>query len=188
MMKKLPIGVQHLPKFQQNNYIYVDKTTLIHQLITSTEICFLSRPRRFGKSLLDSTMKEIFLGNRALFKGLWIEDQWDLAHNQYEKDARRNERFYHSIIHWMFKYLGVHVQSEVRSAQGRSNSVVQTPTHVYIFEFKFNKSGREVLSQIIEKGYADPYRASGKTILGIGVSFSGNKKAINGWAVEELSG
>jgi Predicted AAA-ATPase/PD-(D/E)XK nuclease superfamily len=107
----------------------------------------------------------------------------DLAYNLHEKNARRGERFYHGIIHLMFKYLGVHVQSEVHTSQGRSDAVVQTPTHVYIFEFKYNKSAEEAIDQIVEKGYADPYRASGKTIVGIGVNFSGRKKAINGWIV-----
>jgi hypothetical protein len=55
----------------------VDKTERIHELISTGKYYFLSRPRRFGKSLLLNTIEEIFLGNKDLFKGLWIEDQWN---------------------------------------------------------------------------------------------------------------
>ncbi len=76
-MKILPIGIQDLPKLMYKNGVYVDKTRLIHQLVTQGSCYFLSRPRRFGKSLLVSTLQELFEGNKKLFKGLWIEDNWD---------------------------------------------------------------------------------------------------------------
>jgi hypothetical protein len=76
-MKLLPLGVQHFDDLIQENRIYVDKTQLIHQLATTGKIYFLSRPRRFGKSLLVSTLKQLFEGNKILFKDLWIEDKWD---------------------------------------------------------------------------------------------------------------
>jgi hypothetical protein len=75
--KKLPIGIQTLSKILLDDYYYVDKTALILQLINNGEYYFLSRPRRFGKSLLLDTFKEIFEGNEALFRGLAIHDQWD---------------------------------------------------------------------------------------------------------------
>jgi hypothetical protein len=70
--KQLPIGVSTLAEIIKSNLLYIDKTELVHRLITSNRRCFLSRPRRFGKSLLISTMKEIFLGNKELFKDVWI--------------------------------------------------------------------------------------------------------------------
>ncbi|MFN8395963.1 MAG: AAA family ATPase [Bacteroidia bacterium] len=78
-MKKLPIGIQYFPEIIQGGYAYVDKTEYCHRLITGGKYYFLSRPRRFGKSLLISTLKEIFLGNRDLFEGLWIHDKIDWA-------------------------------------------------------------------------------------------------------------
>ena len=77
IMRKLPIGIQDFRKLREKDCVYVDKTEIIHQLITGGEYYFLSRPRRFGKSLLVSTLKEIFTGSRELFKDLWIEDNWD---------------------------------------------------------------------------------------------------------------
>ena len=72
MKKLLPIGIQNLPKIINENYIYVDKTEIIYKLITEGCYYFLSRPRRFGKSLTVSTLEEIFSGNKELFKDCWI--------------------------------------------------------------------------------------------------------------------
>ena len=72
-MKNLPIGIQTFRDIIQNNYLYVDKTEKIFDLVKNPKgVYFLSRPRRFGKSLLISTLNEIFEGNKELFKGLWI--------------------------------------------------------------------------------------------------------------------
>lgn len=76
-MKKLPIGIQSFAEIRHHDYVYVDKTKLIHRLMTSGKHYFLSRPRRFGKSLTLSTIQEIYQGNQALFSGLWIENHWD---------------------------------------------------------------------------------------------------------------
>ncbi|MDR3062781.1 MAG: AAA family ATPase, partial [Methanobrevibacter sp.] len=76
-MQKLPVGIQTFSKIRENNYLYVDKTEDIFNLIENGEIYFLSRPRRFGKSLLVSTLKELFSGNKELFKDLYIYDKWD---------------------------------------------------------------------------------------------------------------
>jgi len=76
-MKKLPIGIQTLSKIIAGNYLYVDKTAIALELIEKGTYYFLSRPRRFGKSLFLDTLKEIFEGNQALFEGLHIYDKWD---------------------------------------------------------------------------------------------------------------
>ncbi|KZX10065.1 ATP-binding protein [Methanobrevibacter curvatus] len=76
-MQKLPIGIQTFSKIREKNYLYVDKTEDIFNLIENGEIYFLSRPRRFGKSLLVSTLEELFSANKALFEGLYIYDKWD---------------------------------------------------------------------------------------------------------------
>ncbi|SFR60709.1 ATP-binding protein [Thiomicrospira sp. ALE5] len=78
-LKKLPIGIQTFSAIREDNYVYIDKTPLVHQMVTSAGRFFLSRPRRFGKSLLVDTLKELFEGNKALFKGLYIEDKWDFS-------------------------------------------------------------------------------------------------------------
>ncbi len=71
-MKELPVGIQTFRKLIDGNYLYVDKTEHIYKLLVHGSVYFLSRPRRFGKSLLISTLNEIFEGEKELFKGLWI--------------------------------------------------------------------------------------------------------------------
>jgi hypothetical protein len=76
-MQKLPIGEQYFARLRERNLLYVDKTEQIYELMDAGTYLFLARPRRFGKSLLTTTLKEIYRGNRALFQGLWIEDKID---------------------------------------------------------------------------------------------------------------
>ncbi|MDR1610923.1 MAG: ATP-binding protein [Candidatus Symbiothrix sp.] len=76
-MKKLPIGIQSFEKLRSGDFLYVDKTENIYNMVTNGKIYFLSRPRRFGKSLLISTMEELFKGNKKLFEGLFIYDRWN---------------------------------------------------------------------------------------------------------------
>ena len=75
--KKLPIGIQTFSEIRQEGHYYVDKTPQILQLIDQGKYYFLSRPRRFGKSLLIDTIAELFEGNRPLFEGLHAERHWD---------------------------------------------------------------------------------------------------------------
>ncbi len=77
MRKKLPIGIQTFSKIREDNYYYVDKSGFALSLIDQGSHYFLSRPRRFGKSLFLDTLKELFEGNRLLFQGLAAHDQWD---------------------------------------------------------------------------------------------------------------
>ncbi|MEO0043075.1 MAG: hypothetical protein RL329_2523 [Bacteroidota bacterium] len=97
-----------------------------------------------------------------------------------------SEGLYHGLIHIIFKYLGIFIQSEVHSAHGRADAVVQTDTDIFIFEFKWNESATIALQQIQEKSYMNPYRASNKQLTGIGVNFSDQKRIIEDWKTELL--
>mgnify|MGYP005841300883 CR=1 FL=1 len=77
MTKKLPLGLQDFRGIIEDGYKYVDKTRYLHAMCTTGKYYFLSRPRRFGKSLTLSTLAELFSGSRELFEGLWIADKWD---------------------------------------------------------------------------------------------------------------
>jgi hypothetical protein len=81
--KKLPIGVDDFETMITQDYVYVDKTKYIYDLITKGRLYFLSRPRRFGKSLLISTLEHIFSGNKELFHDLWIGKQSDYTWPQH---------------------------------------------------------------------------------------------------------
>ena len=76
-MKKLPIGIQTFQNIITENYCYVDKTPYVSRLVGEGKYYFLSRPRRFGKSLFLSTLKSAFSGQQELFKGLFLEKNWD---------------------------------------------------------------------------------------------------------------
>lgn len=91
-MIKYPIGIQDFRKLRTEGFIYIDKTKDIFQLIGEGDYYFLSRPRRFGKSLLLSTLKYLFQGERELFQGLWIADRHDWQP--------------HPVLHFSFSTLG----------------------------------------------------------------------------------
>jgi hypothetical protein len=83
IIKKLPIGIAAFETLRQGNYIYADKTEILYRLLEDMTPYFLSRPRRFGKSSLVSTLRAILTGRRELFEGLWIHDcsNYDWAPN-----------------------------------------------------------------------------------------------------------
>ncbi len=77
-MKRLPIGIQSFVKMRQGNFYYVDKTAMVAELVNKGGgYYFLSRPRRFGKSLFLDTLKQAFLAKQELFAGLYLENHWD---------------------------------------------------------------------------------------------------------------
>jgi hypothetical protein len=76
-LKKLPIGIQTFGEIITEGYTYVDKTAHALALASSGKYYFLSRPRRFGKSLFLDTLKELFEGSEALFRGLALHAHWD---------------------------------------------------------------------------------------------------------------
>ena len=79
--KQLPIGIQTFAKMRSGNYYYIDKTPLALSLINDGSHYFLSRPRRFGKSLFLDTLKELLEGNKSLFSGLAAYEQWDWSNS-----------------------------------------------------------------------------------------------------------
>ena len=76
-LQKLPIGIQTFSNIRKENYIYIDKTKEAYELIENYKYVFLSRPRRFGKSLFLDTLRNIFEGKKEYFKDLYIYDKWD---------------------------------------------------------------------------------------------------------------
>lgn len=106
---RLPIGIQTFSDIREQGYYYVDKTSQIERLVTENSYCFLSRPRRFGKSLLLDTIRCLFEGRRELFKNLAIEHSWDwqvkhpvirisfsdgVLHNRQALDERIRDQLY----------------------------------------------------------------------------------------------
>lgn len=122
-MKGLPIGVQSFAFMREPNALYVDKTQYVYQLVTNqSKYYFLSRPRRFGKSLLLSTLKAFFLGRQDLFEGLWIADKvekWEkypVLHFDMSNLDTYDQTLYKSLVEeltYKAKDFGLTLQSDV---------------------------------------------------------------------------
>ena len=111
----MPIGIQSFEKLRRENYVYIDKTEIMYRLVSTSNPYFLSRPRRFGKSLLLSTMEAYFLGKRDLFKGLAIErleTEWnthavlhlDLNAEKYDSPERLHDMLERQLRGWEKTY------------------------------------------------------------------------------------
>jgi len=96
----------------------------------------------------------------------------------YDLWQKENEHFYHAIIHLMFSLLGVYIQSEVHTRNGRADAVVEYEGNVYCLEFKLDRSAAEAIAQIRAKGYLEKYANTGKKLHYIGINFSSTKKAV----------
>jgi Predicted AAA-ATPase/PD-(D/E)XK nuclease superfamily len=96
------------------------------------------------------------------------------------------EAYFHSITYLTFTLLGVHIQTEVNSSDGRLDALVHTPERLFIFEFKLGETAETALSQIQNQDYAAPYRHLNKPIIGVGVEFSSEKKGIEGWKTTDV--
>ena len=112
---KYPIGIQDFEKIIKGNYVYVDKTALIYRLVTEGNIYFLSRPRRFGKSLLVSTLEAYFQGRKDLFQGLAIDElekEWaeypvfhiDFNGENYKEPGKLEEKIIGAVETWEAEY------------------------------------------------------------------------------------
>ena len=146
---KYPIGIQDFEKIIEDGYVYVDKTDLVYKLANEGHIYFLSRPRRFGKSLLISTLKYYFQGRKDLFKGLAIdklETKWaeypvfhiDFNGGNYDKDGELEKRILGYVETWEKQWGNDPINQEIGTRLA------------YIFKQAHLKSGRRAVVLIDE--------------------------------------
>ena len=113
-MKRLPIGIQDFRYMIENNYLYIDKTKYLYMLKDQGKFYFMSRPRRFGKSLTISTYDCMFSGEKELFKDTWLYDNWAfepqpvIRLNMSELDTRDEERAEENIIYLLDELYATH--------------------------------------------------------------------------------
>ena len=133
---KYPIGIQSFDQIIEEGYVYVDKTDIIHRLVNEGKIYFFSRPRRFGKSLLVSTLKNYFLGRKELFKGLVInslESEWtvypvfhlDFNGSNFIEKGVLEKRLHTYVKDWESEY-GIVSDTELLDLGGRFLKVLST--------------------------------------------------------------
>jgi hypothetical protein len=108
------------------------------------------------------------------------------ANIPYDISPRAPEETYQAVFCAILYFIGVGVTPEVRTNEGRIDAIMETPDHVYVMEFKRDKSAAEALAQIKEKKYYEKFLASGKKITLVGVNFDSEKKTISEWVVEDL--
>jgi hypothetical protein len=133
----------------------------------------LSPVVRLLKALRTNDMETVISTINSLFASI-----------PYDLWQKENEHFYHALVHLIFSLLGTYIRSEVHTSQGRCDALVENEHYIYAFEFKLDGSAEEALQQIREKGYLAPYQDSEKEKVAVGINFSTEKKAVEGWRVE----
>lgn len=102
----------------------------------------------------------------------------------YSLESKRDEAYFHTVFYLMVSASGVDARSEVLTYKGRIDLMMEFSDKLYIIEFKCNQSARAGIRQIREKGYADPYRQSGKKIILMGINFDTEKRNVSEWLIE----
>jgi len=97
------------------------------------------------------------------------------------QDSRFDENHYTQMLYVIFSLLGLHVESQVRTAKGRIDVVVKTDDYIYVMEVKLDRPAKEALEQIDSKGYLIPYTLDGKQLMKIGMSFSTSERNVTEW-------
>lgn len=176
-MRKLPIGIQTFEEIRKDGYLYVDKTAWVYQIANVGKPYFLSRPRRFGKSLLLSTFEAYFSGRKDLFQGLAIENletRWetypifhlDLNARKYETVADLTAMLNQYLESWESKY-GTEKQDrspEERFAYVIEQACVQTGKQVVVLIDEYDKP---LLQAVLNAPLLDAYRCTLKAFYGV---------------------
>lgn len=177
LMRKLPIGIQTFEDIRRKNYLYVDKTVLVWRMANLGKPYFLSRPRRFGKSLLLSTFKAYFQGKKELFEGLAIEKmetEWneypvlhlDLNAEKYDSSEKLHEILSRQLSQWELQY-GKGIDENTLS--GRFAGVIyraceQTGQQVVVLVDEYDKP---LLQAITDLKLLEDYRQTLKAFYGV---------------------
>ena len=128
----------------------------------------------FGRDIKNAKLDSLRKRLTALFASL-----------PYVTDEKQVEQNFQNVVYIVFTLLGQFVKTEVHSALGRADVIVETEDYIYVFEFKRDKSAEEALEQIEEKGYAIPYAADLRKLYKIGVNFDSESRNVDGWIVHE---
>ena len=176
-MRKLPIGIQTFEEIRKESYLYVDKTAMVYQLANVGKPYFLSRPRRFGKSLLISTFEAYFQGRKDLFEGLAItnlETEWerypvlhlDLNAKKYETSDDLAAMLNQYLEKWEQKYGNEkrNRSSEERFAYIIEQAYIQTGKQVVVLIDEYDKP---LLQAILDEPLLEEYRRTLKAFYGV---------------------
>jgi hypothetical protein len=146
-------------------------------------------PSRGGTAATVLHLRKAFLAHdldkvKAILISLFAGLAYDVYTHQ--KNPQQVEGFYHGVVHIIFRILGLYMQSEVHNSKGRADCIVQTPTHIYILEFKINSTAEVAFKQIIDQKYALPFLADNREKIGIGINFNGTTRELDDWKDDVL--
>ena len=174
---KYPIGIQNFGEVRRDGYVYVDKTALAYKMISEGKYYFLSRPRRFGKSLLLSTFEAFFGGEKELFEGLAVcdlEKEWtvhpilhlDLNSREYKDESSLSAELNRHLEKWEKRYGDEYKDraNEERFLHVIENAFEQTGKRVVILVDEYDKP---LLQTIGNKALQDAYRSMLKAFYGV---------------------
>ena len=176
-MRKLPVGIQTFEEIRKEHYLYVDKTAMVYQIANIGKPYFLSRPRRFGKSLLLSTFEAYFQGRKDLFQGLAIEEletKWerypvlhlDLNARNYETAADLIAMLNQYLEKWELKF-GTEKQDrspEERFAYIIEQAYIQTGKQIVVLIDEYDKP---LLQALLDEDLLNEYRRILKAFYGV---------------------
>src|SRR6056297_2917527 len=149
-MKRLPIGIQDFRYMMENNYLYIDKTPYLHMLKDRGKFYFMSRPRRFGKSLTISTYDCMFRGEKELFKDTWLYENWDfepqpvIRLNMSELDTRDDKSVEEGI------------KRKLKKIYRENNFQIRTDNMKYMFEDLLEELGQNKRVIVLIDEYDKP--------------------------------
>ena len=174
---KYPIGIQNFGEIRRDGYVYVDKTALAYKMVSEGKYYFLSRPRRFGKSLLLSTFEAYFSGEKELFEGLAVHDlekEWkvypilhlDLNSREYKDEASLSAELNRHLEKWEKRYGDDYKDraNEERFLHVIENAFEQTGKRVVILVDEYDKP---LLQTIGNKALQEAYRSMLKAFYGV---------------------
>ena len=189
--RRLPIGMQTFREVRGRDCYYVDKTAYIQRLLDEGKHYFLSRPRRFGKSLFLDTLKEVLEGNEALFSPFAATPTpiWTTSLRmscRASTGSRSASGTTATVGSGPRRALGLDVTVEDSGSRGRLDMAVRFNGNVYLFEFKVLEHAGEgaAMAQLKERRYADKYRGLGQPIHLIAVEFSSETRNLAAFEVE----
>ena len=181
--KLYPVGIQNFEKIRRDGYCYIDKTALVYQLVKTGSYYFLSRPRRFGKSLLISTLEAYFSGKKELFEGLameGLEKEWkrypilhlDLNIEKYDTPDSLDDILNRNLVAWENLYGSdpAEVSLSLRFAGVVQRACEKTGERVVILVDEYDKP---MLQAINSPELQDAYRSTLKPFYGVLKSMDG---------------
>ncbi|MEM7532377.1 MAG: AAA family ATPase [Chloroflexota bacterium] len=174
-----PNSTRRMPQFELGYPNHEVKTAFLRHLLNKFSNLKKGRSGSNVLKLMNALhaddLEQFFRTLKVFFASI----QYDL-HLPYEK-------YYQSILYLALSLMGEPIDAEVQTSEGRIDTVINLDNHIYLFEFKINKTAQEAMDQIHDKKYYEPYLLENKPITLIGANFSSTEKAVDDWISEQLA-